>query len=100
MGFQEVLDEFLKYDQIAKHAEFQQQPDEIVDKMAQKLLKPTMQNSQKYQVPILYINPMSFTSPWSKRLRKNGALLFKLSDRPVNALAKVCQYVEYRQKKE
>jgi acetyltransferase len=98
VGFQEVLDEYLKYEQISKHAEFQHQPDEIVDKLAQKLLKPTMQNSQKYQVPILYINPMSFTSPWSKRLRKNGALLFKLWDRPVNALAKVCDYVIFKQK--
>ncbi len=99
VGFQEVLDEYLKYDQIAKHAEFQHQPDELVDKLAQKLLQPTMKNSQKYSIPILYINPMSFNAPWSKRLRLNGAILFKLWDRPVNALAKVCEYVEYKQKR-
>ncbi len=98
VGFQEVLDEYLKYDQIAKHAEFQHQPDEIIDRLAQKLLQPTMNNSQKFSIPILYVNPMNFNSPWSKRLRKNGALLFKLWDRPVNALAKICEYVEYRKK--
>jgi acyl-CoA synthetase (NDP forming) len=98
VGFQEVLDEYLKYDQIAKNAEFQHQPDEVIDKLAQKLLKPTINNSQKFSIPILYVNPMSFNSPWSKRLRKNGALLFKLWDRPVNALAKVCEYVDYRKK--
>ena len=98
VGFQEVLDEYLKYDQIAQHAEFQHQPDEVVDKLAQKLLQPTMKNSQKYSIPILYINPMSFNAPWSKKLRKNGAILFKLWDRPVNALAKVCEYVEYKKK--
>ncbi|MFX1449529.1 MAG: CoA-binding protein [Promethearchaeota archaeon] len=98
VGFQEVLDDYLKYDQIKKYAEFQHQPDEFVDELAKKLLQRTMINSQKYSVPILYVNPMNFNSPWSKRLRSNGALLFKLWDRPVNALAKVCEYVEYRSK--
>ena len=57
-----------------------------------------MKNSKKYSVPIFYVNPMNFNSPWSKRLRYNGAILFKLWDRPVNVLAKVCKYVEYKQK--
>ncbi|MFX0002139.1 MAG: CoA-binding protein [Candidatus Hodarchaeota archaeon] len=96
VGFQEVLDEYLKYDQIKKHAEFQHQPDEFVDELAKKLLQPTMTNSQKYSVPILYVNPMNFNSPWSRRLRNNGAILFKLWDRPVNALVKVCEYVTYK----
>ena len=96
VGFQDVLDDYLKYDKIAKHADFQHQPAEVMDSLAQKLLLPTMKNSEKYSVPILYVNPMSFTSPWSKRLRKNGALLFQLWDRPVNALAKVCEYVDYK----
>ncbi|MFX0154526.1 MAG: CoA-binding protein, partial [Candidatus Hodarchaeota archaeon] len=73
VGFQEVLDDYLKYEQIAKHAEFQHQPDEFVDKLAQKLMQPTMKNSQKYSIPILYVNPMNFNAPWSKKLRKNGA---------------------------
>ena len=98
VGFQDVMDDYLKNEKIAKYAEFQNQSEENMDALAEKLLQPTMKNCQKYSVPILYINPMSFTSPWSKRLRKNGALLFKLWDRPVNALAKVCEYVNYKQK--
>jgi len=98
VGFQDVMDDYLKNEKIAKYAEFQNQSEEDMDDLAEKLLQPTMKNCQKYSVPILYINPMSFTSPWSKRLRKNGALLFKLWDRPVNALAKVCEYVNYKQK--
>lgn len=31
-----------------------------------------------------------------KNSEKNGAILYKFWDRPVNALAKVCEYVEYR----
>lgn len=99
VGFQDVLDDYLKFDKIAKHADFQHQPVEVMDALAQKLLIPTMKNSEKYSIPILYVNPMSFTSPWSKRLRNNGALLFTLWDRPVNALAKVCEYVDYKYKK-
>jgi acetyltransferase len=96
VGFQEVLDEYLKFKRIAENAEFQHQHDEVIDKLAYKLLQPTMANSQKYSIPVLYVNPMNFNSPWSKRLRGNGALLFKLWDRPVNALAKVSEYVEYK----
>ncbi len=98
VGFQDVMDDYLKNEKIAKYAEFQHQSEEDMDNFAEKLLQLTMKNCQKYSIPILYINPMSFTSPWSKRLRKNGALLFKLWDRPVNALAKVCEYVEYKKK--
>ena len=42
---------------------------------------------------------MNFNSPWSKQLRKNSAILFRLWDRPVNALAKICEYSEYKKKK-
>jgi acyl-CoA synthetase (NDP forming) len=98
VGFQDVMKDYLRNDTIAKWAEFQNQTEENMDKLADQLLQPTMKNSQKYSIPIFYINPMSFTSPWSKRLRRNGAMLFKLWDRPVNALAKVCEYVEYKQK--
>jgi acetyl-CoA synthetase (ADP-forming) len=99
VGFQDVLDDYLKNEKIAKNAEFQHQSDEIMDSLAQKLLYPTMKNSKHYSIPILYVSPMNFSSPWSKRLRKNGALLFQLWDRPVNALAKICEYAQYKQKK-
>ncbi|MFX1391504.1 MAG: hypothetical protein ACFE9Z_15675 [Promethearchaeota archaeon] len=42
---------------------------------------------------------MNFNSPWLKLLRKNGAMIFTLWDHPVNALAKVCEYVDYKQKR-
>ncbi|MBY8988522.1 MAG: CoA-binding protein [Candidatus Lokiarchaeota archaeon] len=100
VGFQDVMNEYLQNETIAKWAEFENLSDEEIDNLAEKLLKPTIKNSREYSVPIFYVNPMNFTSPWSNRLRKNGALLFKLWDRPVNALAKVCQYIEYKQKKE
>ncbi|HUW90737.1 MAG TPA: CoA-binding protein [Candidatus Nanopelagicaceae bacterium] len=100
VGFQDVMNDYLQNEKIAKWAEFENPSEEQMDKLAEKLLKPTMKNSREYSVPIFYINPMSFTSPWSKRLRRNGAMLFKLWDRPVNALAKVCEYIEYKQKQE
>jgi acyl-CoA synthetase (NDP forming) len=98
VGFQDVMDDYLQIEEIAKYAEFQHQPNEIIDSLSQKLLQPTLKNSEKYSIPILYVNPMSYTSPWSKRLRNNGAILFKLWDRPVNALAKICDYIDYRNK--
>ncbi|MFX1448320.1 MAG: acetate--CoA ligase family protein [Promethearchaeota archaeon] len=98
VGFQDVMDDYLQNETIAKWAEFEILPADKMDKLAEQLLLPTQKNSQKYSIPIFYINPMSFTCPWSKRLRKNGALLFKLWDRPVNALAKVCEYISYKHK--
>ncbi|MFX0046899.1 MAG: acetate--CoA ligase family protein [Candidatus Hermodarchaeota archaeon] len=98
VGFQDVMDDYLQNETIAKWAEFEILSADKMDKLAEQLLQPTQKNSQRYSIPIFYINPMSFTCPWSKRLRKNGALLFKLWDRPVNALAKVCEYISYKQK--
>ncbi len=98
VGFQDVLDDYLKNDRIAPYAEFQNQSAEVIDILTQKLILPTLENSKKYSIPILYVNPMSFTSPWSIRLRKNGAILFQLWDRPINALAKVCEYVAFKNK--
>ncbi|MFX1316384.1 MAG: acetate--CoA ligase family protein [Promethearchaeota archaeon] len=98
VGFQDVMDDYLSYEEIAKHAEFQHQPEEVIDTLAEKLIQPTINNVKKYSIPILHISPMNFNTPWSKRLRKNGAILFRLWDRPVNAIAKICEYVEYKNK--
>jgi acetyl-CoA synthetase (ADP-forming) len=98
VGFQDVMDDYLQYEEIAKYAEFEHQPDTVMNSLAQKLLLPTLNNSKKYSIPIFYVNPMSYNSPWSKRIRNNGALLFKLWDRPVNALAKICDYIDYKNK--
>ncbi|MFW9937347.1 MAG: acetate--CoA ligase family protein [Candidatus Thorarchaeota archaeon] len=94
VGFQDVMDDYLKYDKIAKYAEFQSQPDAVMNKIAKQLITPPLENTKKYSIPMLYVSPMPFNSPWSKRLRQNGAILFKLWDRPVNALAKIINYVE------
>ncbi|MHA2087330.1 MAG: CoA-binding protein, partial [Promethearchaeota archaeon] len=98
VGFQDVLDDYLKNDRIAPYAEFKHQPEEVIDALVQKLILPTIENSKKYSIPILYVNPMSFTSAWSIRLRKNGVMLFQLWDRPINALAKVYEYVDFKNK--
>ncbi|MFX1266506.1 MAG: acetate--CoA ligase family protein [Promethearchaeota archaeon] len=98
VGFQDVIDDYLFYKEIARHAEFNHQPDEVIDALAKKLVQPTIQNAKKYSVPILHISPMNFNTPWSKRLRENGAILFRLWDRPVNALAKICEYFDFKQK--
>lgn len=96
VGFQDVMDDYLSYDKIAEHAEFQNQPDELIDSLAKKLVLPTINNSKKYGIPMLHVSPMPFNSPWSTRLRENGFLLFRLWDRPVNALAKVYEYVKFK----
>jgi acyl-CoA synthetase (NDP forming) len=92
VGFQDVMDDYLKNEKIAHNAEFGHQSDEDMNSFAKKLVEPTVNNSKKYGIPIIHVSPMPFNSPWSKRLRKNGFILFKLWDRPVNALAKICQY--------
>ncbi|MHA1457527.1 MAG: hypothetical protein ACTSR5_16395 [Promethearchaeota archaeon] len=99
VGFQDVMDDYLKNAEIARNAEFPHLSDEKQDDLASKLLQPTLKNSQKYSIPILYVSPMRYDSPWSKRIRNNGAILFKFWDRPVNALAKVCEYVDFKLKR-
>ena len=98
VGFQDVMDDYLQNGIIAKYADFTSFSDEEQDELASKLLKPTQQNSLKYSVPIIYVSPMRYDSPWSLRIRKNGAILFKFWDRPVNALARVCEYSAFKKK--
>ena len=100
VGFQDVMDDYLQNETIAKHADFPSISDEEQDKLAAKLLQPTLNNSIKYSIPILYVSPMRYDSPWSMRIRNSGAMLFKFWDRPVNALAKVCKYVMSKQQRE
>jgi acyl-CoA synthetase (NDP forming) len=98
VGFQDVMDNYLKYDKIIPYADFQKQNHTESDALAQKLIQPTQINSQKFSIPIFYVNPQNFSSPWSKKLRKNGAILFKLWDRPISCIAKICKYVNYKKK--
>ncbi len=97
-GFKDVLDNFLKIDKIAKNVSFGPQDDSKSDYLVSKLVKPVLESSRKYQIPIIHISPQPYDSPWSLRLRKNGAMLFKLWDRPVNCVAKVVEYSSYLNK--
>lgn len=98
VGFQDVLDHYLKNERIAKYAEFQKQNHEKSAEFAKKLVQPTISNSKKYSIPIFHISPQNFNSFWSKKLRENGAFLFRLWDRPIPCIKKLCEYAEFRRK--
>lgn len=98
VGFPDVMDKYLKYDKISPYADFQKQDHEESEVLARKLIQPTLKNSEKFSIPIFFINPQKLSSPWSKKLRKNGAILFKLWDRPISCIAKICEYAEWRRK--
>ncbi len=60
------------------------------------LITPTIKFSQKYSIPVIYINTQNLASTWSSKIREQGGIVFKFWDRPVKALIKICKYVEYR----
>jgi acyl-CoA synthetase (NDP forming) len=96
-GFQDVLRNLLQNETIAKYEEF---PDQIkkdlpLEKM---FISPLLKESKKHSIPIFYINPQNYNSPWSQKIRSTGAVLFKYWDNPVRCLAKLCEYSEYRKK--
>ncbi len=98
VGFQDVMDNYLKYDKISPYADFQKQDYEKSEELVHKLIQPTLKNSKRFSIPIFYVNPQNFSTFWSKKLRENGAMLFKLWDRPISCIAKICEYVDYRRK--
>lgn len=98
VGFQDVMDNYLKYDKISHYAEFQKQDYKKSEELVQKLIQPTLKNSKRFSIPIFYVNPQNFSTFWSKKLRENGAMLFKLWDRPISCIAKICEYTKYRRK--
>ena len=62
------------------------------------LIRPTLKLSKRLSIPIIYINPENYSSSWSKKIKACGATLFQFWDRPVRAIAKICDYIEYKQK--
>ena len=98
VGFQDVMDNYLKYDKISPYADFQKQDYKKSEELVQKLIQPTLKNSKRFSIPIFYVNPQNFSTFWSKKLRENGAMLFKLWDRPISCIAKICEYTKYRRK--
>ena len=98
-GFQDVLRNLLENERIAKYEDF---PDQLkkdlpLEKM---FVSPILEESKKHSIPIFFINPQNYNSPWSKKIRNTGAILFKYWDNPVRVLSKLCDYSEYRKKNE
>ena len=62
------------------------------------LIAPAIKISHKYSIPIIYINPTSYSNTWSNKIREHGGIVSQFWDRPVNSLAKICDYAEYRRK--
>jgi len=96
-GFQDVLRNLLKHERVAKYENF---PDQVkkdlpLEKM---LVSPLLKLSKKYSIPVFLINPQNYNSPWSKKIRSTGAILFQYWDRPVRCMAKLCEYSQYKKK--
>jgi acyl-CoA synthetase (NDP forming) len=94
-GFKAMLN--MDDNPVAKYIEMPEQAN-ITDlnNMDKLFIAPTMKLSKKHSIPIFYINPQSYANEWSNEIRGYGANVFNLWDRPVNALAKLCEYAEYR----
>ncbi len=96
-GFKERLSFIDENSEVAKYVELPEQMIENdLNNMDKLFIVPTIKLSKKYSVPIFYINPQSYANEWSNEIRGYGANVFSLWDRPVNALAKLCEYAEYR----
>jgi hypothetical protein len=102
MGFQDMIS---RTDQNKKISEYLELPGDMagnltnnLDEMDKLLIAPGIKASHKYSVPIVYINPQSYSNPWSKKIREHGGIAFSFWDSPVNCLAKICDYAEYRRK--
>jgi acyl-CoA synthetase (NDP forming) len=99
--FQSVIKKYLTHERIAKYIEPPppSKKGKETPPMEKMFIAPILADSKKYSIPVLYINPQPYSSKWSKKMRKEGALLFQLWDRPIRCISKVCEYSEYRRKK-
>jgi acyl-CoA synthetase (NDP forming) len=96
IGFQDILPELMENDKISPYIEFREDMKERISEVDKLFIRPTIKLSQKHSIPIIYINPQSYNSQWSQKIRSHGGIVFKFWDRPVNCLAKICEYAEYR----
>jgi len=88
-------------DQNEKISKYIQLREDMVDRageMENFLIAPTIKDSQKYSIPIIYINPQSYADEWSNKIRAQGGIVHQFWDRPVNCLTKICDYAEYRRR--
>ena len=102
IGFLEVWSKILKNEKIAPHLKIQDNNGkqstrglEDLENMNKILIEPTIKLSQKYSIPIFYINPQNYASNWSKNTRDHGGIVFKLWDQPVECLVKLYEYSKY-----
>ncbi len=91
-GFQDVLKKLLKNEQIAKYADFSSMKENPQIPLEKMLVEPLLKASKKHSIPVFFINPQNYSSPWSKKIREMGGCLFQLWDRPVRCLSKLCEY--------
>ena len=96
MGFRSMTTFDQQNNRISKHIELREDMRDRMDDMEKMVITPTIKNSQKHSIPVIYINPQSYANPWSKKIREYGGIVFQFWDRPVNCLAKICNYAEYR----
>jgi acyl-CoA synthetase (NDP forming) len=96
-GFYDDADKMQEIE-LSKHLEQREGFDDLLKDLEKIIITPTVKISQKYSVPIIYINNQTLASPWSKKVRKEGGIIFKFWDRPVKALVKICEYAEYRRR--
>ena len=92
---------WLEEDQNEKILKYIQVREDMVDRaseMEKFLIVPVIKDSQKYSIPIIYINPQSYTDEWSNRIRAQGGIVHQFWDRPVNCMEKICNYAEFRRK--
>jgi hypothetical protein len=98
MGFGTIASSEQENSKISKFLEMSSPMRDSVGEMDTLLIPPTINASQKYSVPVIYINPQSYANEWSDKIRGHGGIVFQFWDRPVNAIAKICDYAVYRRK--
>lgn len=98
MGFQDMSSFEQQNNRVSQHIELRGDMRDMVSDMDKILIPPTIKTSQKYSVPVIYINPQSYANPWSKKIREHGGIVFQFWDRPVNCLEKICNYADHRRK--
>ncbi len=97
-GYHDVLGKYLNNERIAHSIDMTQEFLKIKGNLEDILIRPTLKLSKRLSIPIIYINPENYSSPWSISIKECGGTLFQFWDRPVRVMAKICEYAAYKQK--
>jgi hypothetical protein len=89
IGFHETMPLLQQNEKISPYIEFREDMADKINEMDKIFIVPTIKASQKYSIPIIYINPQNYACHWSKKIREHGGIVFQFWDRPVSALAKI-----------